>query len=114
MIEESQMTKPSRLPSHAVRLTTFAELEPYVRAFGAGHLNLLMIFGPPGVGESRSVRQALGSKVCWIGVQATSFGIYLQAYEHRHEPILLDHVDGLHAHPPRARLLNALGPTERT
>src|SRR5882672_5755869 len=40
------MTKLS-LPSHAVHLTTFAELELYVLAFGAGHLNLLMIFGPP-------------------------------------------------------------------
>src|SRR6266849_3537944 len=73
------MAKPPNLPSHAVRLASFAELEPYVRAFGAGHLNLLMIFGPPGVGKSRSVRQALGSQVCWIGGQATPFGIYLHA-----------------------------------
>ncbi len=89
------MAKPPNLPSHAVRLASFAELEPYVRAFGAGHLNLLMIFGPPGVGKSRSVRQALGSQVCWIGGQATPFGIYLQAYEHRH-------------------MLKALGQTEQT
>ena len=95
-------------PSHAVRLTTFAELEPYVRAFGAGHLNLLMIFGPPGVGKSRSVRQALGSQVCWIGGQATPFGIYLQAYEHRHEPIVLDDVDGLYSDRQGVRLLKAL------
>src|SRR5713226_9511856 len=65
------MAKSLSLPSHAVRLTTFAELESYVLAFGAGHLNLLMIFGPPGVGKSRLVRQALGSQVCWIGGQAT-------------------------------------------
>jgi len=107
------MTKPS-LPSHAVHLTTFAELEPYVHAFGAGHLNLLMIFGPPGVGKSRSVRQALGNQVCWIGGQATPFGIYLQAYEHRHEPIVLDDVDCLYADRLGIRLLKALGQTERT
>ncbi len=101
-------------PSHAVRLTTFAELEPYVRAFGEGHLNLLMIFGPPGVGKSRSVRQALGSQVCWIGGQATPFGIYLQAYEHRNKPIVLDDVDGLYADRLGIRLLKALGQTERT
>jgi len=101
-------------PSHAVRLTTFAELEPYVRAFGEGHLSLLMIFGPPGVGKSRSVRQALGSQVCWIGGQATPFGIYLQAYEHRHKPIILDDVDGLYADRLGIRLLKALGQTERT
>src|SRR5713101_8313220 len=108
------MAKPHSVPSHAVHLTTFAELEPYVRAFGAGHLNLLMIFGPPGVGKSRSVRQALGSQVCWIGGQATPFGIYLQAYEHRHKPIVLDDVDGLYADRLGIRLLKALGQTERT
>ena len=108
------MAKPSSLPSHAVRLSTFAELEPYVRAFGAGHLNLLMIFGPPGVGKSRSVRQALGSQICWIGGQATPFGIYLQAYEHRHKPIVLDDVDGLYADRLGICLLKALSQTERT
>ena len=108
------MGKSKSLPSHAVYLTTFAELEPYVLAFGAGHLNLLMIFGPPGVGKSRLVRQALGSQVCWIGGQATPFGIYLQAYEHRHKPIVLDDVDGLYSDRQGVRLLKALGQTERT
>ncbi len=108
------MAKSKSLPSHAVCLTTFAELEPYVLAFGAGHLNLLMIFGPPGVGKSRSVRQALGNQVCWIGGQATPFGIYLQAYEHRHKPIVLDDVDGLYADRLGIRLLKALGQTEQT
>jgi hypothetical protein len=71
-------------------------------------------FGPPGVGKSRSVRQALGNQVCWIGGQATPFGIYLQAYEHRHEPIVLDDVDCLYANRLGIRLLKALGQTEGT
>src|SRR5258708_22179714 len=108
------MSPSNRLPAHAVRVPTYAELEQYVRGFAAGHLNLLMIFGPPGVGKSRSVRQALGSRVCWIGGQATPFGIYLQAYEHRHAPIVLDDVDGLYADRLGVRLLKALGQTERT
>jgi hypothetical protein len=108
------MTKSKSLPSHAFCLTTFAELDQYVRAFGAGHLNLLMIFGPPGVGKSRCVRHELGSQVCWIGGQATPFGIYLQAYEHRHEPIVLDDVDCLYADRTGIRLLKALGQTEQT
>jgi hypothetical protein len=41
------------LPPHAVRVPTYAELQAYVRAFAAGHLHLLMLFGPPGVGEAR-------------------------------------------------------------
>src|SRR6266446_1882930 len=107
------MTKSQSLPTHALRLTTYSELEQYVRAFAAGHLNLLMIFGPPGVGKSRSVRQALGTQACWIGGQASPFGIYLQAYEHRHKPIVLDDVDGLYADRTGVRLLKELAQTER-
>src|SRR5256885_6729774 len=99
------MASSRSLPPHAVRVPTYTELEQYVRAFAAGHLNLLMVFGPPGVGKSRSVRQALGSQVCWVGGQATPFGIYLQAYEHRHQPIVLDDVDGLYADRTGVRLL---------
>src|SRR5713226_4022568 len=42
------------------------------------------------------------------------FGIYLQAYEHRHKPIVLDDVDGLYADRLGIRLLKALGQTEQT
>ncbi len=108
------MAKSGHPPSHAVRVRNYAELEQYVRAFAEGHLNLLMIFGPPGVGKSRCVRHAFGSQVCWIGGQATPFGIYLQAYEHRHKPMVLDDVDGLYADRAGIRLLKALGQTEAT
>jgi hypothetical protein len=108
------MAKFQSLPPHAVGVRTYVELEQYVRAFADGHLNLMMIFGPPGVGKSRCVRHTLGSQVCWIGGQATPFGIYLKAYEHRHEPIVLDDVDGLYADRSGIRLLKALGQTERT
>jgi hypothetical protein len=108
------MAKSQSPPAHAVRVASYDELEQYVRAFAEGHLNLLMILGPPGVGKSRCVRHTLGSQVCWIGGQATPFGIYLQAYEHRHKPIVLDDVDGLYANGAGIRLLKALGQTERT
>ena len=62
---------PPRLPSHAVHVPTYAELEHYVRAFAEGHFNLLLLFGSPGVGKSRAVRQALAGPLCWIGGQAT-------------------------------------------
>jgi hypothetical protein len=106
------MSQP--LPCPAVRVGTYAELERYVRAFADGHLNLLMVFGPAGVGKSRCVRHALGPQVCWIGGQATPLGIYLQAYEHRHLPIVLDDVDGLHTDRNGIRLLKALCQTEPT
>src|SRR5262249_8569311 len=74
-----RMAPPNRLPPHAVRVPSYGALEQYVRAFAAGHLNLLLLFGPPGVGKSRCVRQALGNQVGWLSGQATPLGIYLQA-----------------------------------
>jgi hypothetical protein len=70
-----------KLPPHALRLSTYAELDAYVRAFAAGHLHLLLLFGPPGVGKSRCLRQALDQRAGWLSGQATPLGIYLQAYE---------------------------------
>ena len=42
-------TRPAKMPPHALRLNTYAELAAYVRAFAEGHLQLLLLFGPPGV-----------------------------------------------------------------
>jgi hypothetical protein len=58
------MLPRSRLPPHAVHLETYAELEPYVRAFATGHLNLVLIFGPPGVGKSRCSHHLVGDQAC--------------------------------------------------
>src|SRR5215813_3612199 len=74
------MATSSQVPPHALRLSSYGELEAYVRAFAAGHLHLLLLFGPPGVGKSRAVRQALDPRVGWISGQATPLGIYLQAF----------------------------------
>jgi hypothetical protein len=106
------MLPRSRLPTHAVHLETYGELEAYVRAFARGHLNLLLIFGPPGVGKSRCIHHIVGDQACWLSGQATPFGIYLQAYDHRDEPLVLDDVDGLYRDPSGVRLLKALGQTE--
>jgi hypothetical protein len=106
------MAKSSKVPPHALRLTGYGELEAYVRAFAAGHLHLLLLFGPPGVGKSRAVRQALGPQVGWISGQATPLGIYLQAFAYRHLPLVLDDIDGLYADRSGIRLLKALCQTE--
>jgi hypothetical protein len=108
------MASARSLPPHTVRVPTYAALEQYVRAFAAGHLHLLMFFGPPGVGKSRCVRQALDQRACWISGQATPLGIYLEAYVHRHQPLVLDDVDGLYADRSGIRLLKALCQTEPT
>ena len=106
------MAASAKMPPHALRLSTYAELEAYVRAFAAGHLHLLLLFGPPGVGKSRCLRHALDSRAGWLSGQATPLGIYLQAYEHRNQPLVLDDVDGLYADRSGVRLLKALCQSE--
>src|SRR5215472_5317123 len=110
--ETPVMAASPKPPPHALRLSTYVELEAYVRAFAEGHLHLLMLFGPPGVGKSRAVRQALDCHVGWISGQATPLGIFLEAYAHRHQPLVLDDVDGLYADRSGIRLLKALCQTE--
>src|SRR5215831_6289031 len=107
------MAATAKMPPHAVRLATYAELEAYVRAFAAGHLQLLLLFGPPGVGKSRCLRQALDGRAGWLSGQATPLGIYLQAYEYRNHHLVLDDVDGLYADRSGIRLLKALCQSER-
>jgi hypothetical protein len=106
------MPQSKSLPDFALRIHTYAELQQYARAFGEGHLNLLILCGPPGVGKSRSVRQAIGCNVCWIDGNASAFGIYQEAYLHRNQPIVLDDVDGLYRDRNGIRLLKTLCQTE--
>src|SRR5262249_49828250 len=55
---------------------------------------------------------ALNSNVRWISGQATPLGIYLEAYEYRHLPLVLDDIDGLYTDRSGIRLLKALCQTE--
>jgi hypothetical protein len=84
----------------------------YAEAFAGGHLNLLMIFGDAGIGKSRHVREAVGREACWIDGNASPFGIYMKAYEHLNEPIVLDDVDGLYRDRQGVRLLKTLCQSE--
>jgi hypothetical protein len=91
---------------------TYTELEHYARAFAAGHLNLLVLTGAAGLGKSQCFRRALSGSVCWIDGNASAFGIYLLAYQHRHQPLVLDDVDGLYQDRRGVRLFKALCQTD--
>ena len=43
------MTERITKPRHAITLTSYAELEQFAQAFGAGKLNLLMLAGAAGI-----------------------------------------------------------------
>ena len=106
------MAKPKNLPAPVVTIKTYRALEQYGRAFADGHLNLLRLCGAPGLGKSQCLRRALTGKACWIDGNASAFGIYLLAHEHRNQPLVLDDVDGLYRDRQGVRLLKALCQTD--
>jgi len=95
-----------------VHVSTYQQLEQYLRAFAQGHFHLLILIGAAGLAKSRSVRAALSGAVCWIEGNATPFGIYLKLNQHCDQPIVFDDVDGLYADRDGIRLLKSLCQTE--
>lgn len=93
-------------------LHTYGVLEDYVRAFAEGHINLLILVGPPGLAKSRSVRAILQNDACWIEGNATAFGMYLQLYRNRDRFVVIDDVDSLYSDRNGIRLLKCLCQTE--
>jgi len=106
------MTTRTTTPTSAISVTTYDELEKFIRAFAAGHLNLLMLIGPGGVAKSQTVRQAVGEGACWIEGNASAFGIYTKLYQHKDSLVVIDDVDSLYSDRAAIRLLKCLCQTD--
>src|SRR3954452_24523681 len=103
---------PATRPERAIVVTSYAELEAFIRAFADGHLGLLLLVGAHGLAKSRMVREALGDRACWIECQASALALYQEFYRNRDEQVVLDDLDGLFADRAAVRLLKGLCQTE--
>ena len=108
----SQTNLLRRSGTKQVHLASYDLLEQYLRAFAAGHFNLLILIGAGGLAKSRSVRAALNGDACWIEGNAAPFGMYAKLYRHRDRFVVIDDVDGLYADRRGVRLLKCLCQTE--
>ena len=106
------MTHASHATPLGIHVTTYADLEKIVQAFARGDLNLLILLGSHGLGKSRIVRHALPGPVCWLDGNLSIFGFYCQLWRHRHQPVVLDDLDGLYASRDGVRLLKCLTQSE--
>jgi hypothetical protein len=106
------MRSPPTRPEAGRLITTYPELVPFVNAFAAGEINLLILVGGPGLQKSRIMRDAVGPDVCWIAGEASAFGLYRKLWEYRDCPVVLDDVDDLCADRAALRLLKNLCQTE--
>jgi len=102
------MSRLKTKPQDATVLTSYAELDRYVRAFADGHLSLLIVIGSPGLQKSTAIQQTLPGEVCWLEGNATAFALYCRLYEYRDRPVVLDDVDDLYTDKAGLRLLKSL------
>jgi len=106
------MKRISETPEGAVRLTSYEQLDQFVKAFAEGHLNLLIVIGSAGTAKSYSVRRAVGKKACWIEGNATAFGLYGKLYQNQNKLVVIDDVDSLYSDRAAVRLLKCLCQTD--
>src|SRR3954469_1445543 len=67
-------------PDSAIVVTSYQQLDRFVRAFADGKLNLLIIAGSPGLQKSSAVRRAVCEGAFWIEGNATPFKMYCDLY----------------------------------
>ena len=98
--------------SSVINIRGYRDLERFVIAFASGQINLLVIVGDAGLQKSRTVREHVSSKSCWIQGNASPFGIYLKLYRHLDQLVVIDDVDGLSRNRHGVNLLKCLCQTE--
>lgn len=102
-----------KIPRDARHLPTYAELESYLRNFADGLYPFLWIVGRPGLGKSECLRAAMRGHrfyLCKSG-QLTPAQFFVDCYEHRGEPIVLDDAEHLLDNKLGAKFISALGET---
>lgn len=106
------MSRNTTTPEGAISLDSYAELDRFITAFAAGHINLILLLGPPGVAKSQTVRGAVGKEAGWVEGNATAYGLYRKAHQCKDKPLVIDDVDSLYADKAAVRLLKCLAQTD--
>jgi hypothetical protein len=106
------MGGPKSIPDRSIPVRTYDALQRYVEAFAAGHLNLLILLGGPGLAKSQTVKRVVGKEACWIEGNATAFGMYMSLWQHQDQLVVIDDVDNLYSDRSAVRLLKCLCQTD--
>jgi hypothetical protein len=102
----------SRVPKNAMIVRTYAEFFSEVEAFDHGERNLLIVVGPAGTSKSTAVKHRLkNARVIEGG--STPYRLYIDLYENRNLPIVLDDADKVFRDKAGVFLLKLLTQTEK-
>jgi hypothetical protein len=102
------MRKSNNPPKQHLLVRSYDLLDEIIQGFAQGHLGLLILTGPPGVGKSHAVKAALGPAACVIEGNATAYGVYTRLYEAVDLPVLIDDIDSLERNRDMVRLLKCV------
>jgi hypothetical protein len=101
-----------------INIGTYSELDRIAVVFAAGHYNLLILIGDPGLAKTSTTRKAIedsGQSFLWLSGSVTGFQLYVDLYKHRDDKLLiLDDVDNFYTDRPLVRLLKCLCETRET
>lgn len=103
------------VPSSAIHIDRFAELEEFAGKFATGGLKLLGVVGHAGTRKSRTfhnVLEASGKRYWYLKGNVTPFILYQQLYFNRDAIIVIDDADTLFADRACIPLLKSLLETE--
>ena len=93
----------------SIKLSQYSEVSEFVDGFVKGILSLLFLIGRPGIGKSQIARRALERRrFAWIDCHATKMAMYIQLYQHRDEPVVIDDENSMMADSGKLDLLNSL------
>lgn len=82
----------SKVPDGAVLVRSYDDLHREVDAFVHNERTLLIVVGPPGTSKSTTIRKHVKNARIIEG-GSTPYRLYLELYEHKDMPIILDDAD---------------------
>jgi len=104
---------PRKFPPGTRHLRTYAEFQSYLVDFAEGRYPFLWIHGRPGVAKTESIRTAMKGRRAYFrkGGQLTPAQFFVDCYNHRGLPVILDDAENLLDNKVGARLVSSLGDT---
>jgi hypothetical protein len=95
-------------PAGTIVVRRYADLLPYIIAFGDGIFNFLVLLGQPGLSKSTLIRKHMPESSCWIRGTASPIKTYVNLYKAVNLPVIADDVEPLLRKPSGVDLLKQL------
>jgi len=83
----------ARIPSNAIPVHTFVDVDRWLRAWADGHINLEVLLGDPGLAKSQLAERVAGADALYLSGTVSPIGMYINLYRNRGRLVVVDDVD---------------------